>query len=248
MHLLLGFFISLTTVSYSQFSVPPDLSNCVTQSNSTSSVNQIVTCDNTITNSSSDFVSKYKTLPFWKPASTTPIKTIQVAIHVFEGTNSLTNQTSDVNFLNNAINVINDNLTNNCSPTDPITGTTDITDSKIRFDLVAIYFYPPGNGYTNSSNTSGMISYINSIDPARLNYLSILVPVSGATQHATPPFPGYIPQALPSLNSLTANQFAYVPLDNTLNSAWIAVLAHELGHCMDLLHITAVQNDLVKAI
>jgi hypothetical protein len=157
-------------------------------------------------------------------------------MHIFSGPNSADNNVNYISFFNGIIGQINYDLAHNCLPGLPTyTGVNDLVDTKIRFELVNIYTYS-GSPYYTSANTSGMISYINGIDPSRLNYLPILIPLSGSgTQNAATPWPSYI-GAGSSASSLNSNLFAYVPSDNTLNYVFYNVLKHELGHCLDLLH------------
>ncbi|MEW6467859.1 MAG: M43 family zinc metalloprotease [Bacteroidota bacterium] len=191
--------------------------------------------DNTTKNTSPDFVNKYRPLAFWVPDSTTPVKTIQIAMHIFMGPKSLT--PDDTAWLQNVVNIINGDLANNCEPSDPLPGVNHVKDTKIRFELAGIYFYPDSK-YYKSNMTAHMMKHIREVDSARLKYLSVLIPVAGSgTQNATPPYPSYVKSGSP-VNSLDADLFAYVPADST-NPNWVflSVLKHELGHCLDLLHI-----------
>lgn len=87
--IFLAFFLMIFISSvYSQDSVP-DFSNDVVPPSPTSTTS--VSCNNTLTNTSPDFANKYRPLSFWIPTATTPVKTIQIAMHIFTGGNSLTN-------------------------------------------------------------------------------------------------------------------------------------------------------------
>lgn len=233
------FFILLITIIsnvYCQYNPPPSDYSLLEPQNFNNDVilpaqiNTFLngTCDNTMSNTSIDFVNKYYPLSFWIPNNNTPIKKIQIAIHVFSGTNSMT--VADIPWVNAVVNQINNNLANICLPSDPITGVTHIVDSRIRFELSNRIFFYDNSPYYNSSNTYGMLSYINSIDPTRLDYLSILVPINGSgIQNATTP-------DVSAWGLYNYNMFAFVPGNNTQNWSWHTVLQHELGHCLDLLH------------
>ncbi len=101
--LLLLFLNVFITRIYSQNTIP-DFSNDVAPPPSISPTSG--TCNNTLTNTSPDFVNKYRPLTFWIPTANTPVKTIQIAMHIFTGGNSLTNTPGVIAWLNSVVNQI----------------------------------------------------------------------------------------------------------------------------------------------
>lgn len=91
-------FITIISNVYCQYNPPPSDYSLLEPQNFNNDVilpaqiNTFLngTCDNTMSNTSIDFVNKYYPLSFWIPNNNTPIKKIQIAIHVFSGTNSMT--------------------------------------------------------------------------------------------------------------------------------------------------------------
>src|ERR1051325_11569139 len=188
-----------------------------------------------VTGSQPGYVNnKYKKLSQWIPTDNTPVKTVQIAIHVFTGPGSL--GPKDIDWLKRCVDEMNVSLSNVCAPSDTIPGAEYIMDSWIRLEVDdRIYFYDK-SPYYKSNLAAAMLSYIRKIDSTRLNYLSVLIPVKGSgIQNATPPFPSFIGAS--PLSSLDADMYALIPTDSTNpNWAFLSTFKHELGHCLDLLH------------
>lgn len=103
-------------------------------------------CNNNLpSQSGTDYQQVYSQLSNWIPNSGTPIKTIEIAIHVFQnglGGDSYQNTPSDIAFLQSIIDEVNVYHSGNCTPSDPIAGVVNLSDTKIRFNLGGrIFFY-----------------------------------------------------------------------------------------------------------
>jgi hypothetical protein len=201
-------------------------------------------------NSSTDFVNKYGRYGYYTPDADMPIKTIMINLNIFQkddGTGNWSNNATDLANLSQIIAWLNAAYANNQTPTDPITGVAFISDTKIRFEVAGIYFYQ-STALEGSSDQYALLNRINSVDPNRMKQLNICL--TNGTYGSASAF-----AALPSSNF---NYDQYVVAFKTWNNgntggyyACSTTLAHELGHCLDLLHTygtsyteTCTQSDL----
>lgn len=125
--------------------------------------------------SSSAFQNKYGRYDFYIPNINTPIKTIKINLNIFQksdGTGNLQNNSTDLTNLNQMVQWINDYYTFIKPPSDPIPGVPFISDSRIRFEVVGIYFYQNDELNISTDKTTA-VNYIKSIDPSRMEALNI---------------------------------------------------------------------------
>ena len=120
----------------------------------------------TCTRSSTAWVNRYNKVATWIPSSTSPMKFVGVNFIVIQnnsGANNFTNNTSDLNDLNNIFNWMRNLYVNNPPPSDPILGVTELTSKGIDFILEGVYFYQ-NTTLNGSANISSMIQYLQQID------------------------------------------------------------------------------------
>jgi hypothetical protein len=196
-------------------------------------------CDNTINNSNPDFVNKYRRVDFYLPYIYLP-KIIKIDLHVFcgpPGSGTLQGSTNDISNLTQIINWINYWYDNVNLPTDPIVPPAPFVGSTgIHFELEHIYFYS-GTSYWNQNSITGLPAYVNSIHPGCTNEnLPIYLVGSGPPPFSSSTFPSYIGN--PSPASLSGDSYARIGNQENPGGCYACAqsLAHELGHCMDLMH------------
>lgn len=130
---------------------------------------------------------------------------------------------------------VNNFYSNVCEPSDPITcacgSDCHISDSRIRFEIQAVYEHQDDAYYNNTTGIFGAYAINEGIE---LNYF-FMGYVDGTANGAS--------VGLPNYTSMTANSYlySYDIYDNYLNNIYAtaavsAHLSHELGHALGLLH------------
>lgn len=220
--------LSISRPVIAQFSFGDDVDPGVT-----SSPTLLPGCDY----ASQDWTDTYSQISHWIPNANTPIKTIEIALHIFQkddGTGTFTNSATDIANLNQIIDWVNGYYTNNATPSDPLPGVVDLPDSKIRFELAdRIYFYQNTSLHTSCSR-SNMVSHITTFNPERLEYMPIVVSAGSCTQNANVPWPSMIGGG--TAGSLDAIMSSFIDMTPPAPYVQAQVLAHELAHNLDLLH------------
>ncbi len=189
----------------------------------------------TCNNSSSAYNNKYGRISYWVPASSTPVKIVKINFNIIQHTNgsgNFQNTVSEINRLNQIADWVTQIYQYNCAPSDPLPGVTPLADSKVRFEVAGIYFYPD-NSLWNKTDAGTLLNAIKSVDPNRMNALNIVFSEASS---------GYGYASLPSTSNF--NQDSYVitfGYQSYIASDYAKAqhLAHELGHCLDLLHTYA---------
>ncbi|MFN0215202.1 MAG: T9SS type A sorting domain-containing protein [Saprospiraceae bacterium] len=187
------------------------------------------------TRASTAYNVRYGRISGYKPIVGTPTKTIRIAFHFFQrtdGSNCWPNNSITASRLNTIVNSwMNTIMANNCSPSDPVLGVTNISNSTIQYEIAGVYFYQDDALNTNI-NPAIFEAAVSAVDPTRLNALPIFV-----TAGTIPGAAGF--GVFPSETNLTQN--AYVVTNWCLATqysdyAFAGHLLHELGHDLDLQH------------
>ncbi len=186
----------------------------------------------TCTNNSSAYNNKYGRLSYWVPAANTPIKTVKINFNIIQhsnGSGNFQNTISELNRLNQIAAWASNIYQFNCAPSDPLPGVTPLADSKVRFEVQGIYFYPNDALWGVTSATT-LLNAIQTADPNRMDALNIVF--SEATS-------GYGYASLPSTSNFSQDSYVITfGYQSNIASDYAKAqhLAHELGHCLDLLH------------
>lgn len=195
-------------------------------------------CDNSNHNLNTDYVNHYKRIENYIPDDNAPIKYIRIAVNIFTGPGTLTHSDTTVAQVKQMVEWVNGFFANVDSATYAIPGVPYIRDTKIRFDLSdRIYFYDNTQLYNNTAINT-MEKYIAKIDSSRLNNLNVFITNGGkAKPYSLSPFPNFIIEGNDGSNYSGLNNTMAVYFSTPgLNYANTQTLAHELGHCLDLLH------------
>lgn len=177
-------------------------------------------------------------MSFWIPNQNTPNKTISIALHIFNDDNGngtiFHNNPSGISEVNQMMDWLNGWFSANGTPTNPFPNVIDLESTLISFDLPQheIYFYEN----TNLSNCSSgsQINFIQNNYPERLKSLPVIIAPQNCGPHASLPFPNWVGTGGATTGSLFGNSYAFLGPSSTWTAA--QTLAHELGHCLDLLH------------
>lgn len=128
------------------------------------------------TSSSSDYLNHYRYQDSYVPDAQTSIKTLDVAIHVWRDDNGLGNwqdTPADRQKLQAYVTrMSNDIMTFNDQPSDIISGVSFIQDTKLRVNLVDIYYYDDSNYHTSRSGSS-MNERAIALNPDAVRYINI---------------------------------------------------------------------------
>ena len=120
-------------------------------------------------------------------------------------------------------------------PSDLISWVVELTKKYIEFELKGIYFYRSPSLNT-SNDGDAMISYLRLNDPARLQYLNVFITNGNGYAQATR-------GADYDLNKdLYANLRGMYSQGQGSDYAAATLLAHEIGHCLDLCHTYICPN------
>jgi hypothetical protein len=195
------------------------------------------TCDNTNSNTNTDYTDKYKKIETYIPDSNTPIKHINIAVNIFTGTGTMQNTASTIAAVNQMVAWLNGFYTNLDSASYHIPGVPTPTDTKIRFDLDDRIFFYEGTSLHHNTDIATLQNYEASIDSNRLNYLNIYITIGGGSPYSIAPYPKLIlgSAGAPTTSSLYDDQGIYI---SSTNASYVnaQTLAHELGHYLDLFH------------
>ncbi len=220
--LLLLLLIFLTKSGFSQYTWSCAGPVAIGNANVTNS-----TCNRT----SSSWLNKYSKVATYLPFSNSPSKVIGINFIIYQddfGNNGFT--TADLGQLTYIFNSMRNIFVNNNTPSDPISGVTELTSKFIDFDLKGIYFYR--NSILNHSiNGSALMQYLYDNDPARLNCINIFINEAShglayATRGANYNFTSDLYVILPGVWSWSPGS----------NYASATEMAHEIGHNLDLCH------------
>jgi hypothetical protein len=201
------------------------------------SIPSVNNCDNTFENTNKTYVEKYRKIETYIPDEYTPIKHIRIAVNVFVGPGTMEPSETNRKAIEQMILWLNDFYAVVDSPTYAIAGVPWIKDTKIRFDLDdRIYFYENSKLH-NSTSINTMEKYIAGIDKSRLNNLNLYITDGGkASPYSISPYPDFMGGLSGSHpTSMAGNMGLYI---STKNPCYVnsQTLAHEIGHCLDLLH------------
>ncbi len=186
-------------------------------------------------NNSFDYVDNYDKFKFYLDHySERPVTTIMINFNIWQkddGSGNWENTPDHIARLQSVVNHINDIYNSNCTPSDPISGVTDISDSKIRFELNEIYFYQ-NTTIWNEDQSGPITTAMNNVDNSRSKELNIHI--TGGTHPQGAAGFSLFPQYSNNLNHyvVTFNNEHYITGDWAFGSH----LAHELGHSLDLRH------------
>ncbi len=207
------------------------------------------------TSSSTAYTSKYRQANTFVPNTTDPLITLKVTLHIFtkdDGTVDEVNQWEDPAITPSVItSIYNTLMTVVRSPTattdyvdrysSPRTYTYSITsptlatftgtfDTRIRYEITNIYFYNSTATYF-SSNPGTYITYINGIDPDRLEEGLPIIYTNDNTD----------PQQIAYTSLSTGLSYPAVFISPNLYDPGFMTnnLAHEIGHCFGLGHTYA---------
>lgn len=188
--------------------------------------------------SSPDYENKYNRYSFYLDNyDKHPVVTIPINLVFWQkddGSENWQNEASQIARLDQIIAWLNGFYSNNCAPSDPISGVQELPDTKIRF-VADYHFYQntamwgQGSGGSSSAHTlNAEFAALNPGAPKRLN-----VHVTGGSFMNAAGF-----AVFPQTN---LNQSHYVVTFNNGGNpigdyAWAGHLAHELGHNLDLQH------------
>lgn len=183
--------------------------------------------------SSPNFIDKYRLQQTYIPSSNSPLITLNITLHIFtdtlgngqwENTNSTYN---GVVALNNMLSAItNDQQDRFSNPRNATYQTSFIPqyiyDSKTRYEVTNIYFYPNTYLYTLNDDNA-LFTHIQTYFPERLNEgMPIVINASGGPGHLS----GW--NGAPAVVTTAGPGFLFPFLRSHLK--------HEIGHCLSLGH------------
>jgi len=195
--------------------------------------------------SSDSWINKYQYQDYWIPDLNnlhyTPIKTIRVNVHFMQketplpaGNFDIDNET-EMEWIENLFENVNNYFSNICSPSDPLecvcASSCNITDTRIRFQIVNFYEHQSNVNYLASGSTLFNTYAINTDTELNIFFKGT---DDGTINGAT--------NILPSFNLSLST---YITMDDVyygfLNNPYALYsgssnLAHEFGHAFGLLH------------
>lgn len=189
------------------------------------------------------YTSKYGRIAWHVPTSLTPVKTINISFHFIQDANGNNNWIDDQahrDRVNAIVAAMNARMASLYPPSDPISGVTSLTDTKIRYELTGIYFYK--NSYLNNlilTRGEGYKynDYLNSINPSRIKSSIPIYVTKGA--YTDNDKASAFCDLFPSESNLTQNSaiISFGGYDDPGKDSPLAMLLiHEFGHAMDLYH------------
>lgn len=190
--------------------------------------------------------SKYSKQSFWIPQASTPNLTVPVAIHIFQnatGGGTFIDDPSTYVAMNQIMTWVNATWANIYPPSDPETWQTSISNSKIQFELADRVFFYPNTGLQSTCNLTEKMQYVQTHFPERMKFLGIFSSLPNACgQYAYLPYPNWHDN--PAGGAATANGLeGYNGIQMSIGTdpsgffASAITISHELGHCLDLLHV-----------
>lgn len=120
---------------------------------------------------SSSYLTKYRLKETHIPTSITPQKTMKINVHVFNddnGSGNWQNNSTDIAIIKYLFELANNIYQNNCSPSDPISGVNDLSNSYIKLEVENVYFYNESSLHTEYQSAP-CFNYIETNFPERLN-------------------------------------------------------------------------------
>ena len=199
------------------------------------STGEVIKSNNTLRNTNPDYANKYRRIETYIPDENTPGKIVQVSFNIFTGPGTLRDTATDRAVFIQMINWVNGWYANNTPSTKPIEGVPFIPDTKIRFEVDDRIFFYNNTKLYNSCNVHEMEKVVKSVDSTRMNYLNVYFTFGNCTQHAVPPWPGF--DYYPVSIGMNGNQYVLMPITVPVSFSSSQTLAHELAHCMDLMHL-----------
>jgi hypothetical protein len=194
-------------------------------------------CDNSNSNLNPDYINKYKKIETYIPDSNTPIKHLKIAFHIFTGPGTVINSPTTISDANQVVAWINGFYTNVVPASYPIAGTPYLNDTKIRFDLDSRIFFYNGTSLYNNTSINTLQSYVQSVDPSRMDYLNIYFTAGSSLPYSFTPYPNFILGGSSSTSSLYGDQGIFMQVGSSgFNYVHAQTLAHEIGHALDLYH------------
>lgn len=226
---VLIFFTVLIQQSYAQCVLLPQNSNVSKSKDLRIESVETFSC----ANASTSYTTKWGTLNFNIPTSTTAIKTIPVNFNIFQdnsGGNGYADDSATRARLVQIADWVNGHFQSNDTPSDPIPGVPFIADSRIRFELVGIYYYQ--NSVANMydlNHIQDLLTIINNTDPNRMKQINICFTQGGSSPYGA--------TNLPDFSDFNFNQGVII-MDGLHAGDWAmgGTIAHELGHCLNLKH------------
>lgn len=217
---------------YSQTAIPP------IQNFDNDAISPPLNITNNCGMSSTDFLN-YSDISTYIPDNNTPIKIIMVNFNIFQkddGSGNFQDNTTDKQVLQQIVDGANVFHSNVSSPSDPISGITYISDSKIRIELNNIYFYQ-NTSLWNSTSVSSLKQAVINVDPTRMEQLNVYF-TEGTYGSAS----GFA--IMPSYTNLNFDMYivmlkkyqGYTSGSPYFLGVSMLVLNHELGHVLDLCH------------
>lgn len=175
-----------------------------------------------------------------EPLSNSPIKTIEININIIQkndGSGNFENNQSTINRFRNVITYVN-SFYSNYAPSDKIEWVQELPnyDSRIRFSIgevgqERIYFYQNTNAWDDTYVHENIEDFIETNYPERLEKLNLYIfgnPYNQNWAHAS----------FPSWSNLNSHSWVVMKYWGSDVNDWAksTLLAHELGHTLDLLH------------
>lgn len=188
--------------------------------------------------SSLEFNNKYNRYPFYlNNYVKRPVTIIPININIWQksdGSENWQNTSAHIARLEQIVVWLNNIYSNNCTPSDPLIGVTELPSTKIYFELNGIYFYQNTSMWGQGSGGSTSAAILNNatatVDPNRLKQLNIHI--TGGSYFGAAGFAVFPTWGNSSHYVVTFNNEANPSGDY----AFAVHLAHELGHNLDLHH------------
>lgn len=175
-----------------------------------------------------------------EPLSNSPIKTIEININIIQKDDSsgnFENNQSTINRFRNVITYVN-SFFSNYAPSDKIDWVQELPnyDSRIRFSIgeegqERIYFYQNSSAWDDTYVHDNIEDFLETYYPERLERLNLYIfgnPYNQNWAHA----------AFPSWSNQNSHSWVVMKYWGSDENDWAksTLLAHELGHTLDLLH------------
>ena len=191
---------------------------------------------NTCNHISPAFKNKYGRMETYIPDSNTSVKTIQLNFIVFQkndGSGNYQNTKEDKAKMDSLLWWVNGFYSHNIPPSDPIEGVEYIKDTKIQFEVAGYYFLK--NSYAQSKDDVAYFQKLADSIPETKRRLNVFFTEAYYQNNQGASVGGKAQP--PTFRDIDQYLVLFRPYnDGRINFATTLTFAHELGHCLDLMH------------
>jgi len=186
---------------------------------------------------SSSFTNKYGKMETYVPDSNTSVKIIQLNFIVFQksdGSENYQNTVEDKAKMDSLLWWVNGFYSHNIPPSDPIEGVEYIKDTKIQFEVAGHYYFLKNSYAHGNDDVAYFQKLADSITETR-GRLNVFFTEAYYQNNQGASVGGKAQP--PNYRDIDQYLVLFRPYnDGRINFATTLTFAHELGHCLDLMH------------